>query len=73
MTEFHERSNTVAAKHLIGGSIVLWAALGIAAVVLLLGGAAWGARQLLKTAARKVLSGPIDQRLIEEDAVCSMA
>jgi hypothetical protein len=73
MAEFHERSNTVAAKHLIGGSVVLWAALAIAAMVLFLGGAAWGARQLLKAAARKVLSGPIDQRLIEEDAVCSKA
>lgn len=73
MQQFHDRSTTIAAKHIISGSFVLWLALGVASLLLLTHGAALGARQLLKAASKKVLSGPIDQRLIEEDAVCTMA
>jgi hypothetical protein len=73
MEAFHGRSMNAAAKHLISGSLVLWVALGIAATIIALTGAALGARQLLKAAAKKILSGPIDQRFIEEDVVGSMA
>jgi hypothetical protein len=73
MEAFHGRSMNAAAKHLISGSLVLWVALGIAATIIALTGAALGVRQLLKAAAKKILSGPIDQRFIEEDVVGSMA
>lgn len=70
---FHNRSATVATKHLLSGSVVLWCALAITALFLSVRGAAVGARQLLKIAARTILAGPMDQRLIEEEAVCALA
>jgi len=73
MQAFHNRGATIAAKHLIYGSMVLWIALMIAAICLFTFGATLGIRQLLRLAKQKVLSGPIDQRFIEEDAVGGMA
>ncbi len=73
MEAFHGRSMNAAAKHLILGSPLLWIALGIAAAIIALTGAALGVRQLLTAAAKTILSGPIDQRFIEEDVVGSMA
>jgi len=70
---FHERSSAVAAKHLLFGSVVLWCAVFVAAFVLLIRGAAMGAGQLLRAAARAIQSGPLSQRFIEEEAVCAQA
>jgi hypothetical protein len=70
---FHHRTATVAAIHILQGSVVLWCAMIVAALCLLVSGAAVGAKQLLKAAARAILSGPIDQRFIEEEAVGAMA
>jgi hypothetical protein len=69
MRGFHERGMVIAVKHLIVGSPLLWIAISLAVVALLAHGAALGTRQLLKAAAKKVLVGPLDQRLIEEAAV----
>ena len=73
MREFHERSMMIAVKHLIVGSPFLWLAIFLAMVALVAHGAALGTRQLLKAAANRVLVGPLDQRLIEEAAVCALA
>jgi hypothetical protein len=73
MEAFHNRSMNAAAKHLISGSLVLCVALGIAAAIIALTGAALSVRQLMKAAAKEILSGPMDQRYIEEDVVGSMA
>jgi hypothetical protein len=73
MCKFHEESMGIAAKHIIAGSLVLWLALAFVAMSLLMRGAAHGAHQLLKVASKRVLSGPLDHRFIEEDAVGAMA
>ena len=69
MKNFHERAMAITAKHLISGSPLLWAALLCVALSLIAHGTALGIRQLVKVASKKVLSGPLDQRFIEEDAV----
>lgn len=70
---FHHRSASVAMKHLVSGSIVLWCALAVTALYLFIRGAASGARQLVKVAAHTILSGPMDQKLIEEEAFGAVA
>jgi hypothetical protein len=73
MKRFHERGMMVAVKHLIIGSPLLWFAISVAAMLLAARGAALGTRQLVKAASKKVLVGPLDQRLIEEAAVGALA
>jgi hypothetical protein len=74
LAAFHNRSAAVAAKHLLSGSLVLWCALALTAFALFLRGAVRGTTQLLSAAARTILSsGPVNQRIIEEDAVCAIA
>lgn len=73
MASFHDRSTSIAAKHLISGSIVLWFALIVVTLYLLARGAALGVRELTRVASNKILAGPIDQRFLEEDAVIAMA
>jgi hypothetical protein len=73
LKNFHNKSGNIAAKHLLSGSLALWCAVLIAALVLLVHGAAMGLRQLIRTAARTVQSGPINRRFIEEEAVCAQA
>jgi hypothetical protein len=73
MRGFHERGTTIAVKHLIWGSPLLWLAISLAVGVLIAHGAALGTRQLLRAAANKVFVGPLDQRLIEEAAVGALA
>lgn len=73
MEEFHNRAVLLAAKRLILGSPFLWLALAVTAAILLIQGAASGLRQLLTAASKKILLGPLDQQLIEELAVGSLA
>jgi hypothetical protein len=74
LRNFHNRSATVAAKHLLSGSVIMWCALIVIALCLFVRGAALGARQLIYAAARTILSsGPMDQRNIEEEAVGALA
>ncbi len=74
LEHFHSRSAEVAARHLVTGSLFLWLLLAMTALVLSLRGAALGARQIWRTASRTILVwGPIDQRVIEEEAVCALA
>jgi hypothetical protein len=71
MNAFHQQGLRLAARHLITGSPVLWCVITAAFLYLLLQGAATGFRQALRGAVQHVLSGPLDQRRIEEDAVCA--
>jgi len=73
MRGFHERGMMIAVEHLILGSPLLWIAISLTGLVLAVHGAALGTRQLLKSAASKVLVGPLDRRLIEEAAVGALA
>lgn len=73
MRRFHERRLVNAAKHLIVGSPLLWLAIAFWGVAPAAHGAALGTRQLLKAAAEKVLVGLLEQRWIEEAAVCALA
>jgi hypothetical protein len=68
---FHHRSFTVTAKHILSGSVVLWCSLAFVMTGLLIHSTALGASQLVRAAARKVLSGPVNPRFIEEEAVCA--
>jgi len=68
LKQFHHRGKVLAVKRLLSGSPLLWAMTLIFMVQLLFQGAAKGMRQLLKAASRKTLTGPINDRSIEEVA-----
>ncbi len=68
---FHEASMMLAVKHLLVGSPVLWLLMLLSAVFLLCRGAFAGMQQLFSAASQQVFSGPLDQRFLEEEAVCS--
>jgi|ERR1035437_4642099 hypothetical protein len=65
---FHDQSMSIAVKHLLSGSPLLWVAMGIAVIALFCHGAARGTRQLYRDAVEKVFVGPLDRRFIEEAA-----
>ncbi len=73
LNQFHERGMMLAARYFLLGSPNLLASMFVVACVLLTGEmfkrSAVGLRSLLKNAARVILKGPLDQRLIEEEAV----
>jgi hypothetical protein len=73
LKEFHERAMMLAVKRLLTGSPLLWMALAIFMVELIFQGAATGVRQLAKAASKKVFTGPINDRLIEEAALGGFA
>jgi hypothetical protein len=73
MQMFHNKGATIAAKHLIIGSPILWLAILISATIMMAHGAALGTRQLIKAAAERVLTGPLNQRIIEEAAMGALA
>lgn len=65
---FHQRCMWLAIKRLLFGSPLLWFMTALFMVQLLLQGVAHGLRQLVRLAAEKAFSGPINDRLIEETA-----
>jgi len=65
---FYQRSMWLAAKRLLWGSPLLWFITLLFMVQLLLQGMAKGLRQLVRMAAKKAFTGPINDRLIEETA-----
>lgn len=73
MKKFHERGMMITASYLILGSPALWVVFLIAALCIFAQGATMGIKQLIKAASKKVLSGPLDQRFIEEAAVGTFA
>lgn len=73
LRHFHERAMSVAIKHLISGSPLLWLGIVLVATFLLARGAAVGVRQLLKAAVSTILVGPLDQKLIEDEVYAAQA
>ena len=73
LKKYHERAVMIAIKHLIWGSPALWLGMLLTAIVISVRGAATGLRQILKTAAKTVLVGPLDRRQIEEEAFAAAA
>jgi hypothetical protein len=71
MVCFHERASSIVAKHLIKGSVVLWVMVALAVVAGTTSGGILSLRQALKRASSRVLSGPIDPVVIEEQAFCA--
>jgi len=65
---FYQRSMWLAIKRLLFGSPLLWLATALIMIQLLLQGVAKGLRQLVRLAAEKAFTGPINDRLIEETA-----
>ena len=68
MESFHNRGMVLAAKRLLFGSPLLWFMTLVFMVQILFQGAFIGIRQLVKMASKKVFTGPINDRLIEEAA-----
>lgn len=68
MVRFHERALSIVAKHLIKGSVVLWVMVALAVVAVTMSGGIVSLRQALKKASSRVLSGPLDPVVIEEQA-----
>jgi hypothetical protein len=68
LEQFHHRGMILAVKRLLAGSPLLWVMTLIFMVQMLFQGAAKGMRQLLKAASKKTLTGPINDRSIEEVA-----
>ena len=68
LRSFHQRSMWLAAKRLLFGSPVLWFITLLFMVQFLLQGMAKGLRDLVRMAAEKAFTGPINDRLIEETA-----
>lgn len=68
LEQFHHRGMMLAFKRLLQGSPLLWIITLVFMVQLSFQGAANGVMQLVKTAAKKVFTGPINDRLIEEAA-----
>ncbi len=68
LDEIHRRAVNLAVKRLLIGSPVLWSITSIFLVQLLFEGAAKSVSQLIRMAARKALTGPINDRSIEEIA-----
>lgn len=73
LATLQQRALTIAVKHLITGSPILWLAMLFAAIALVCHGAGLGIGQLLRAAANKVLVGPLNRRHIEEEAFMAMA
>lgn len=73
LRNFHHRALMLAVKRLLFGSPVLWVMTMIFVVQLLFQGAAKGAGQLVKAASKKVFTGPINDRSIEEVAAGAAA
>jgi hypothetical protein len=71
MVRFHERASSIVAKHLIKGSIILSMMVAFAVVAGIASGGIVSVKQALNKASGKVLSGPIDPRVIEEQAFCA--
>jgi hypothetical protein len=68
MEDYHSRGMMLAIRRLLFGSPLLWCVTLLFMGQMLLQGAAKGVRQLVKMAAEKVFTGPINDRLIEETA-----
>ncbi|HUY95832.1 MAG TPA: hypothetical protein VMU71_11055 [Terracidiphilus sp.] len=68
LRKFHFVALNMAMKRLLSGSPLLWAATLIFAVQMLLQGAVKGMRQWIRSAAKKALTGPINDRTIEDVA-----
>lgn len=68
MEEFHNRGMMLAIRRLLFGSPLLWLMTLLFMVQMIFEGAAKGVRQLVKMAAERVFTGPINDRLIEETA-----
>lgn len=68
LANFYQRSMWLAVKRLLFGSPLLWLVTTLFMVQLLLQGVAKGLRQLVRMAATKAFTGPINDRLIEETA-----
>jgi hypothetical protein len=71
MNAFHQQGLRLATRHLLAGSPALWSLILIGGVSLWMHGAAKSVRQAFREAVQQVLSGPLDERCIEEDAVCA--
>jgi hypothetical protein len=68
LEDFHDRGMMLAIKRLLFGSPLLWMMTLIFMVQMAFQGAAKGLMQLIKMASKKVFTGPINDRLIEEAA-----
>lgn len=73
LKSFYQRSMWLAAKRLLFGSPLLWFITLLFMVQLLLQGMAKGIRDLVRMAAEKAFTGPINDRLIEETAQGELA
>lgn len=70
---FHARSMMIGMKHLLAGSPTLWTLMALSALGVITSGAFTGLRQLLRAASKRILLGPLDQQVIEEEAICFVA
>ena len=70
---FHHQALILAVKRLLFGSPLLWLMTLVFVVQLLFQGAFSGATQLIKAASKKVFTGPINARSIEEVAAGAAA
>lgn len=68
LMDFQRQGAFIAISYLIGGSPVLWLAVGLSVIWLGLRGAALGTKEWWTAAAKKVLIGPLARRRIEEAA-----
>jgi hypothetical protein len=68
LENFHNKGMMLAIKRLLFGSPLLWVITLIFMVEMMGQGAAMGTKQLVKAASKRALTGPINQRLIEETA-----
>ena len=68
LEQFYDREMKLAAIYLLAGSPLLWVVVCSFVVQLWFQGATESAKQLVKAAAKKAFTGPINNRLIEEAA-----
>ena len=68
LEQFYDREMKLVAIHLLAGSPLLWVVICGFAVQLWFQGATDSAKQLVRAAAKKAFTGPINNRLIEEAA-----